>query len=84
MKYITSLILLLIASVSMAQSVPNTFAAGTPARAADVNENFSNLDARVNSASSAAAQAITGITVMEIEIVEGEGFAAVSCPAMVY
>jgi hypothetical protein len=81
MKYITSLVLLLIASVSMAQSVPNTFAAGTPARAADVNANFSDLDTRVNSASTAAAQAITDITVMESAFVEGEGFAEASCPA---
>jgi len=81
MKWITSLALLFIASVSMAQSVPNTFAAGTPARAADVNANFSNLDTRVNSASAAAAQAITDITVIESEFIEDEGFATASCPA---
>jgi hypothetical protein len=81
MKCITSLALLLIASVSMAQSVPNTFTAGTPARAADVNANFSDLDTRVNSASAAAAQAITDIAIMESEFVEGEGFAEASCPA---
>jgi hypothetical protein len=81
MKCITSLALLLIASVSMAQSVPNTFTAGTPARAADVNANFSDLDTRVNSASVAAAQAITDITFMESAPVEGEGFATASCPA---
>jgi hypothetical protein len=78
MKCITSLALLLIASVSMAQSVPHTFTAGTPARAADVNANFSDLDARVNSA---IAEAITDITVIESEFVEGEGYAEVSCPA---
>jgi hypothetical protein len=81
MKYITSLALFLIASVSMAQSVPNTFTAGTPARAAEVNANFSDLDTRVNSASAAAALAITDITVMESEFIEGEGFAQASCPA---
>ncbi len=48
MKLITSLALLLIASVGMAQSVPNTFTAGTPARAAEVNANFADLDTRTN------------------------------------
>jgi len=48
MKYTTSLVLLLIASASMAQGVPNTFTAGTPARAAEVNANFADLDTRVN------------------------------------
>ena len=43
MKCITSLVLLLIASVSMAQGVPHEFQAGTPARASEVNENFSAL-----------------------------------------
>ena len=32
----------------MAQTVPNVFAPNTPANAADVNLNFSNLDGRVN------------------------------------
>ena len=41
MKCITSLVLFLIAPVGLAQGVPNTFTAGTPARAAEVNENFS-------------------------------------------
>ena len=80
MKYITSLALLLIASVGMAQGVPNTFTSGTPALAAEVNENFSDLDTRVNSASAAAAQAITDITVEETEIVEMEFLAQSYCP----
>jgi hypothetical protein len=46
MKLITSLVLLLIASAGMAQGLPNTFTAGTPARAAEVNANFTNLDTR--------------------------------------
>ncbi len=81
MKFITPLALLLISSVGMAQSVPNTFTAGTQARAAEVNANFSDLDTRVNSASAAAAQAITDITIMESEFIEDEGFAIASCPA---
>lgn len=32
----------------MAQGVPNTFTAGTPALAAEVNENFANLDTRTS------------------------------------
>jgi len=48
MKCITSLAFFLIASVGMAQGVPNTFTAGTPARAAEVNANFANLETRAN------------------------------------
>jgi hypothetical protein len=81
MNYITSLVLLLVASTGMAQTVPNSFSSGTPALASEVNANFSDLDTRVNSASAAAAQAITDITVMESAPVTGEGFAQASCPA---
>ena len=55
MKYITSLIMLLTASVCMAQSVPNTFSSGTPALASEVNANFADLDSRVNTNTSDGA-----------------------------
>ena len=48
MKFLASMVLLLIGSAVMAQSVPNTFTTGTPAVASEVNENFANLDGRVN------------------------------------
>ena len=48
MKFLASLVLLLIGSAVMAQGVPNSFTPGTPAVAAEVNENFANLDGRVN------------------------------------
>ncbi len=87
MKCITSLVLLLIASTGMAQSVPNTFTAGTPALAAEVNENFADVDARVNS-NLADAMALTTvvdglfaeITVEESPLVEAELFAESFCP----
>ena len=79
MKYITSLVLLLFASVGMAQSVPNTFTSGTPALAAEVNENFADVDARIASglADGAALTAVVDglfadITVEESALVEGE------------
>ena len=87
MKCITSLVLFLIASVSMAQSVPNTFTAGTPALAAEVNENFADVDARVNSNLAAGAALTTvvdglyaEITVEESLLIEAELFAESSCP----
>ena len=87
MKCITSLVLFLIASVSMAQSVPNTFTTGTPALAAEVNENFADVDARVNSNLAAGAALTTvvdgvyaEITVEESAIVEAEFFAESFCP----
>ena len=55
MKYLTSSVLLLIGSAVMAQSVPNTFTTGTRAVAAEVNENFANLDGRVNANASNVA-----------------------------
>jgi hypothetical protein len=48
MKFLASMLLLLTGSAVMAQGVPNTFTTGTPARASEVNENFANLDGRVN------------------------------------
>ena len=87
MKCITSLVLFLIASVGMAQSVPNTFTAGTPALAAEVNENFTDVDARVNSnlANGAALTTVVDglfaeITVEESQLVEADIFAQSFCP----
>ena len=87
MKFITSLVLLLIASVGMAQSVPNTFTGGTPALAAEVNENFADVDARVNT-NQADAVALTAvvsglysdITIEESALVEAELLAESFCP----
>ena len=87
MKWITSLALLLIASIGMAQGVPNTFTAGTPALAAEVNENFTDVDTRVNSNLAdvtALSTVVDGlyadITVEESTIVEAELFAESFCP----
>jgi len=87
MKCITSLALLLIASVGMAQGVPNTFTAGTPALAAEVNGNFADVDTRVNSNLAdvtALSTVVDGlyadITIEESTIVEGEFYAESFCP----
>ena len=61
MKWITSLALLLIASVGMAQQVPNTFSAGSPAVADEVNANFADVDGRINTNASAIDANTTGI-----------------------
>ena len=87
MKLIASIALLLTASVSVAQGVPNTFTAGTPARAADVNANFANVDGRVNTNASdiASIDAVLGQLFASIEfqaiIQTTEGVAAALCPA---
>ena len=88
MKYITSLVLLLVASTGLAQTVPNTFTTGTPALAAEVNENFADIDARIASglADGAALTAVVDglyadITVEESMIVDAELFAESFCPA---
>lgn len=87
MKYITSLALLLVASVGLAQSVPNTFTSGTPALAAEVNENFADIDSRIASglADGAALTALVDglyaeITVEESALVETELFSESFCP----
>jgi len=87
MQYITSLALLLITSVGMAQSVPNTFTSGTPALAAEVNENFADVDARIASglADGTALTAVVDglyadITVEESLLVETELYAESYCP----
>ena len=46
MKF-SALTLLLVASISFAQQVPNTFSAGQPAVADEVNENFADVDGRI-------------------------------------
>jgi hypothetical protein len=78
MKFTTILALFLIASVSMAQGVPNTFTAGTPARAAEVNANFSDLDSRVtaNTADITAGEAIIGQLFAEIDFLYVESASA--------
>ena len=87
MKFITSLALLLIASVGMAQGLPNTFTAGTPALAAEVNENFTNLDTRTSTNTSDVAtnasniaQSLGGIVLEQWILSDGSGVAAELCP----
>lgn len=41
----------------LAAEVPHTFSAGTPARAAEVNDNFSNLDSRLSTLEDSLSQA---------------------------
>jgi hypothetical protein len=87
MKFLTSVVLLLIGSAVMAQSVPNTFTPGTPAVAAEVNENFANLDGRVNTNASdvASVGAVVDRLFSSIEFQAvtqaQEGVAAALCPA---
>lgn len=46
-KTLTATLLLGLPAIGAAEGVPNTFAAGTPASAAEVNENFSSLESRI-------------------------------------
>ena len=82
MQCITSLAFFLIASVGMAQGVPNTFTAGTPARAAEVNANFDALEAAIDQNITAISQIPAGPEgpqgpagadlSTEVNIIEGE------------
>lgn len=79
MKVIPFLALLFFASACLAQGVPNTFTAGTAARAAEVNENFTNLDERVSANSSAIGQAL-GTIVLQPFSASDTGVASNLCP----
>lgn len=65
--------ILLLTAGSLHAQLPHTFQAGQPARAAEVNENFSALWQGV-------AGSVGGITVESRES-SGEGIAGVQCPA---
>jgi hypothetical protein len=87
MKFLTALILLMIGSAVMAQSVPNTFTTGTPAVAAEVNENFANLDGRVNTNANNLAAVATVLDQVPARIQfraiseAQEGVVSALCPA---
>jgi len=98
MKFITSLLLLLITSVGMAQeldpAIPNTFTAGTPALAAEVNENFINLGTRAaqntrlsqwNTVLASTNETnihhmLGGIHIEQVATSDGSGVASTLCP----
>lgn len=71
-KYFLSICCGLLPIVGVAE-VPFTFQSGTPARAAEVNANFGNLDSRLNA--SFGALIVSGITA------EDEAVAGAQCPA---
>ena len=71
-QYFVLGVLNLIAIGAMAD-VPITFQAGTPARAADVNQNFADLDSRLNSS-------LGGLIVSSV-IASVTGVASASCPS---
>lgn len=80
MKYITSLVLFLFASVSLAQGVPNTFTAGTPAIAAEVNENFIDLDTRLTAGEAIVEQLFAEIQFFTV-VASAEIVVEANCPA---
>jgi len=80
MKYIASLVLLLIASIGMAQGVPNTFTSGTPALAAEVNENFTDLDTRLTTGEQVVSQLFAEIDFLYVETTSASGVVASFCP----
>ena len=69
--FFTALVTLQFAAVAAAD-VPVTFQPGTPARAADVNQNFSDLDTRLNAS-------LGGIIVSSF-FSSADGVASASCP----
>ena len=80
MKCITSLVLFLIAPVGLAQGVPNTFTAGTPARAAEVNENFTDLDTRLTTGENVVSQLFAEFDFLYIENTSATGVVTSLCP----
>ncbi len=80
MKYIASLVLLFIASIGMAQGVPNTFTAGTPALAAEVNENFTDLDTRLTTGEQVVSQLFAEIDFLYVETSSVTGVVQSLCP----
>lgn len=87
MKFLASIVLLFVGPAVMAQSVPNTFTTGTPALASEVNENFANLDGRVNTNASnlasvnAVLQQIPASIKFHAISQAQEGVASAACPA---
>ena len=80
MKCITSLVLFLIAPVGLAQGVPNTFTAGTPARAAEVNENSTDLDTRLTTSENIVSQLFAEFDFLYIENTSATGVVTSLCP----
>ena len=88
MKLFAICILLFLMDVAIAQGVPNEFAPGTPARAAEVNENFNSVDSRVSSNASRIdqneldiAQSFSDIVFETASSTDGSGVASVACPS---
>lgn len=80
MKSVSILIGLFFASVSLAQQVPNTFSAGSPAVADEVNANFADADGRINTNTSAINSTIAVITVEQPAVTRGDISAQMTCP----
>lgn len=72
MKKTLTFLLLAIACFSAHAAVPFTFQAGQPAKAAEVNQNFTNLDQRVTAAGSISVDRFT---------FTNQSVASASCPA---
>lgn len=79
MRLLLGLLCVLLATATMAQ-VPNTFQSGTTALAAEVNENFTNLDTRVSTNSTNIAQSLGGLILTQVPVSDGSGVAVALCP----
>lgn len=66
--------LISIAAAAQSTQVPNTFQPGTPAQAAQVNQNFQSVDSRINSSLGALIRTIYTSS-------DNSGVASFTCPA---
>ena len=67
MKILLGLFCLLLGTAAMAQ-VPNTFQSGQTASAAEVNENFADLDMRVSTNTTDIGQSLGGIILTRVSV----------------
>ena len=65
---------LLSASTAVVAAVPHTFTAGEAARAAEVNNNFNNLDTRVTAVETASGDNTTNVNGLEARVTALESF----------
>lgn len=77
MKFLVGLICTLLGTATMAQ-VPNTFQSGRTASAAEVNENFTDLDTRISANTFDINRSLGGLVFTTHEV-QGDGVASFQC-----
>lgn len=79
MRILLGLLCLLLCTAATAQ-VPHTFQSGQTALAAEVNENFVDLDTRVATNTTSIDQSIGTLVLTQASASDGDGVVSISCP----